>query len=100
MRGLSLSAEEMEYARSCVSSVYTVPISELPINCSGCHFPDCNTESTNCRKEKGVEKCRACENYSICLKTAGWPPEIHTRKITADEVTWAILPYVKGQYGN
>jgi len=97
---ISLSAEEMEYARACVSSVYTVPISELPINCDGCHFPDCTVESADCRKGKGIEKCWACDNYSTCKKTAGWSPEIHMRKITADEVTWAILPYVKGQYGN
>ena len=96
----SFSAEEMEYARACVSSVYTVPISDLPINCDGCHFPDCTVESADCRKEKGIDKCWACENYSTCLKTAGWPPEIHKRTITADQVTYAILPYVKGQYGN
>ena len=96
----SFSAEEMEYARACVSSVYTVPISDLPINCDGCHFPDCTVESADCRKGKGIDKCWGCENYPTCLKTAGWPPEIHTRTITADQVTYAILPYVKGQYGN
>ena len=96
----SFSSEEMEYARACISSVYTVSISDLPINCNGCHFPDCTAESANCRKGKGLDKCWACENYSSCLKTAGWPPEIHTRTITADQVTFAILPYVKGQYGN
>jgi len=97
---ISLSVEEMAYARACVSSVYTVPVSDLLINCDGCHFPDCTVESANCRKGKGIEKCWACDNYPTCKKTAGWPPEIHTRTITADEVTWAILPYVKGQYGN
>lgn len=96
----SLSSEEMEYARACVSSVYTVPVNDLPINCDGCHFPDCTVESADCRKGKGIEKCWACENFSTCLKTAGWPPKIHMRTITADQVTWAILPYVKGQYGN
>jgi hypothetical protein len=96
----SFSAEEIEYARECVSSVYAVPISDLPMNCDGCHFPDCTVESADCRKRKGADKCWACENYSTCLKTAGWPPEIHTRTITADQVTYAILPYVKGQYGN
>jgi len=96
----SFSTEEMEYARACVSTVYTVPISDLPINCDGCHFPDCTVASADCRKGKGTDKCWDCENYSTCLKTAGWPPEIHTRTITADQVTYAILPYVKGQYGN
>ena len=96
----SFSAEEMEYARACVSSVYTVPISDLPINCDGCHFPNCTVESAHCRKGKGIDKCWGCGNFPTCLKTAGWPPEIHTRSITADQVTYAILPYVKGQYGN
>ena len=94
----SVSIEEMEYARKCCTAVYGVDNWEM--NCDGCHFPDCTVESANCRKGKGIEKCWACDNYSTCKKTAGWPPEIHMRKITADEVTWEILPYVKGQYGN
>jgi hypothetical protein len=68
--------------------------------CGGCHFPDCTLKSAKCRKSKGRDKCWDCENFNTCLKTAGYPPKIHTRNITADEVTWAILPYVKGQYGN
>lgn len=35
--------------------------------------------------------------YDIdCLKFRQGKKTILTRKITADEVTWAILPYVKG----
>lgn len=94
----SVSADEMEYARTCCTAVYGVDNWEM--NCDGCHFPDCVVESANCRKGKGIEKCWDCDNYSTCLNTAGLPPEIHTRTITADQVTWAILPYVKGQYGN
>jgi hypothetical protein len=94
----SVSAEEIEYARTCCTAVYGG--NNWAMNCNGCHFPDCTVESANCRKAKGREKCWDCKNYSTCKKTAGWPPEIHKRKITADEVTWAILPYVKGQYGN
>ena len=94
----SFSAEEMEYARVCCSAVYGV--SEWEINCDGCHFSTCSVESADCRKGKGTDKCWDCKNYSICLKTAGLPPEIHTRTITADQVSYAILPYVKGQYGN
>ena len=94
----SISAEEMEYARTCCTAVYGAI--EWEVNCGGCHFPDCTVESADCRKGKGIEKCWACDNFSMCLKTAGWPPEIHTRTIIADQVTWAIPPYVKGQYGN
>jgi hypothetical protein len=94
----SVTAEEMEYARACCTSLYGVDGWE--INCDGCHWPVCVVESAYCRKGKGFEKCLSCDNYFTCTKTAGWPPKIHTRKISADEVTWAILPYVKGQYGN
>ncbi len=94
----SFGAEEREYVLSCLKAVYGDHTWE--VNCGGCHFPDCTVESAQCRKGKGIDKCWSCENYSACLKTAGWPPEIHTRTITADQVTWAILPYVKGQYGN
>ena len=94
----SYTAEEKEYRIACHNAVYGNHTWEE--NCNGCHFPDCTVESADCRKGKGIEKCWDCEKFSSCLKTAGWPPEIHTRTITADQVTWAILPYVKGQYGN
>jgi hypothetical protein len=94
----SLNAEEWEYRLACHKAVYNTEGWEM--NCDGCNFPNCTVDSAQCRKEKGIEKCWGCDNYSTCRKTAGWPPEIHTRTITADEVTWAILPYVKGQYGN
>lgn len=94
----SVSTEEMAFARECCKAVYGVDNWER--NCEGCHWPDCAVESANCRKAKAADTCWDCNNYSVCLNTAGWPPEIHTRNITADEVTWAILPYVKGQYGN
>lgn len=94
----SFNAEEMEYMRACHIAVFDVDNWEK--NCNGCHFPDCTAESAHCRKEKGIDKCWVCENYSTCLKTAVGASEIHTSKITADQVTWAILPYVKWQYGN
>ena len=94
----SFSAEERDYVLACHQAVYGNHVWEM--NCDGCHFPDCSVESAHCRKAKNIDKCWSCDNYSSCLKTAGWPPEIHKRTITADQVTYAILPYVKGQYGN
>lgn len=38
--------------------------------------------------------------YPCAKATAGWPPRIELKRILADDVTWAILPYVDGQYGN
>ena len=94
----SISAEEQDFILACHNAVYGDHVWEK--NCDGCHFPDCTVESAECRKGKDTDKCWDCENYTICLKTAGLPPEIRTRTITADQVTYAILPYVKGQYGN
>jgi hypothetical protein len=90
--------EEKAYRLKCHTAVYGGD--NWPVNCNGCHFPDCTAQSAQCRKGKGQDTCWACGNYTTCLKTAGYPPTIHTRSITAGEVTWAILPYVKGQYGN
>jgi len=94
----SFNPDERDYVLECHKAVYGDHVWEL--NCDGCHFPDCTVESADCRKGKGIDKCWGCENYPTCLKTAGWPPEIHKRTITADQVTYAILPYVKGQYGS
>ena len=94
----TFSDEEMNYARECCTAIYGD--GDWQKNCDGCHFPDCSVESAHCRKSKGIEKCSVCGNFSVCTKTAGWPPKIHMRIITADQVTYAILPYVKGQYGN
>ena len=93
-----ITAAEREYILACHTAVYGGSVWEK--NCDGCHFPDCTAESADCKKAKGMNHCRDCANFLTCLKTAGWPPEIHTRTITADQVTYAILPYVKGQYGN
>ena len=97
-KGKTSVTKERDFVLACHKAVYGDYVWEM--NCNGCHWPDCTVESAHCRKGKGTDKCWACENYPTCLKTAGWPPEIHTRTITADQVTWAILPYVKGQYGN
>lgn len=75
--------------------------------CGGCHTggldKSFNCDSLKCAAENGVTKCQNClknpcdKAHQIC---AGKKPEIHTNTIAADDVTWAILPYVYGQYGN
>ena len=94
----TIAEEDRDRILEYHNAVYNCSVWEK--NCDGCHFPNCSSESAACRKGKGRDHCRECENYTTCLKTAGWPPEIHKRFITADQVTYAILPYVKGQYGN
>ena len=53
-----------------------------------------------CAKDKGVLRCMDCVEYACGKATVGWPPVIEAKSISADDVTWAILPYVDGQYGN
>jgi len=54
----------------------------------------------DCAGKKGVKRCLDCPEYDCGKATAGIPPKIHIRTYLADDVTWAILPYVAMQYGN
>ena len=52
-----------------------------------------------CAKSKGLTACPECADFpcgSCGIVVCG----IEARSISADDVTWAILPYVDGQYGN
>ena len=72
--------------------------------CGGCDKggiggkKDC--DQMKCAREKGAALCRNCAEFPCDKSHAGLPPEIHTRKIYADDVTWGILPFVFEQYGN
>lgn len=57
-------------------------------------------EQKNCAAQKGVGKCLNCPDYDCGKATAGYRRGIEARNISADDVTWAILPYVDRQYGN
>ena len=55
------------------------------------------------------KKCLADKNIANCIDCGGNPCEkstlgpilkIEARSFLADDVTWAILPFVEGQYGN
>ncbi len=75
--------------------------------CDGCHTggldKSFSCDSLKCARENGVEMCQKCHK-NPCEKShhlyQGLRPEIHTNTITADDVTWVILPYVYMQYGN
>ena len=72
--------------------------------CNGCAQGGLNgnhdCEQKKCAAAKGFDKCVNCDQYPCDKATAGWPPKIETKSILAGDVTWAILPYVDGQYGN
>ena len=72
--------------------------------CNGCHngglAGDFSCPLRKCATEAGHESCTKCPNHPCDKPHAGLPPEIHTRTIYADDVTWGILPFVHKQYGN
>ena len=75
--------------------------------CDGCHAGGLDKgfscDSLKCAAENDVDKCQNCTK-NPCDKAhhlyQGLKPEIHTKTIAADDVTWVILPYVYEQYGN
>lgn len=72
--------------------------------CNGCSHGGLNgkfdCDQRKCAKNKDVSRCMDCAEYDCGKATVGWKPAIEARNISADDVTWAILPYVDGQYGN
>jgi formylmethanofuran dehydrogenase subunit E len=68
--------------------------------CPGCcnkETKDCNR--LNCAREKGFEACFDCSDYP-CGNCGIVTGEIVANSTLADDITWAILPFVDGQYGN
>ena len=57
-------------------------------------------EPLKCCSVKGIEKCYDCSEFTNCQPLSGIPCKIEAKNMLADDVTWAILPYVNGQYGN
>ena len=101
--GGTISDEFREELKERISRVYGVPqdYNEKMMLCPGCHNkPDEDCQKKICAKAKGLDKCRDHDEYPCEKATAGWPPKIELKSILADDVTWAILPYVDRQYGN
>jgi hypothetical protein len=72
------------------------------MRCSGCGTSGCHTQlcdQIKCAKEKSCDTCVSCEQYPCSKATVGYA-ELGVKSILADDVTWAILPYVPYQYGN
>lgn len=72
--------------------------SDWSMRCEGCETcSDEVCETLKCLKQQKKEKCADCEKYPCKDATVGYKKLEH-RKLAADDVTWAILPYVPGQY--
>ena len=72
------------------------------MRCSGCGTPGCHTklcDQLKCAIEKGCDTCVSCKQYPCSKATVGYA-ELEAKSILADDVTWAILPFVPYQYGN
>ena len=57
-------------------------------------------EQKKCAADKFAGKCVCCGDYPCDKAPAGLRGKIEAKNMLADDVTWAILPYVDGQYGN
>lgn len=74
------------------------------MRCGGCDSDSCycTDEPCNpktCAAAKGLSECTKCSEYPcISATTADHRSMIHSEVHYADEITWAILPYVPWQY--
>jgi len=75
--------------------------------CNGCATDGCMVSSPNalCSKHKcmannSVDKCKDCSQYPCYNESTHKFYQIHSMRISADDVTKAILCYIPGQYGN
>ncbi len=77
------------------------------MRCTGCDTPGCQCYQDgsetcppiNCLKRKNKKTCFDCREYPCEEATVGYR-SLEAKNISADDVTWAILPYVPHQYGN
>jgi len=79
--------------------------SEWSLRCTGCATPGCQCytaenglcDPLKCLPQKQLNTCLDCMQYPCELSTVGYRRLEH-KKLSADDVTWAILPYVPYQY--
>jgi hypothetical protein len=74
--------------------------------CPGCHentyadFGGNPCDQKKCAAKKGVDKCLNCGAFADCKPQVGKRGRIEAINMSADDVTWTILPFVHEQYGN
>lgn len=79
--------------------------SDWSMRCTGCDTPGCHChgegnalcEPLKCLQKKQEDSCLECEKYPCEHATVGYR-QLEHKTILADDVTWAILPYVPQQY--
>ncbi len=98
--GGTISEELRKELEERLTRVYDV--SDWSMRCSGCETSGCHTQlcvQQKCAKELGYNACLSCEYYPCSKATVGYSG-LEAKHILADDVTWAILPFVPYQYGN
>jgi hypothetical protein len=102
--GDTISEDFRKELQERIKRVYGLKPDEKFPPCNGCSNGgitgkfDC--DQIKCAKDKGASRCMDCAEYDCGKASVGWKPAIEARSISAADVTWAILPYVDGQYGN
>lgn len=75
------------------------------MRCTGCDTTGCQCygkesevcEPLKCLPQKQISHCFECDEYPCGQATVGYR-QLEHKNILADDVTWAILPYVPKQY--
>ena len=103
-------AEFRKMLQECVNRVYCDGVEQLYADCPGCGeqsavkpHPCMNGDSCEplkCVQSKHLDACTDCENYPCDKAVAGYRNGIEARSMSAEDITWGILPYVEWQYGN
>lgn len=81
-------------------------VNDWSMRCGGCNSETCycnddECDQKKCAKEKGISACMDCKEYPCKIATVGdCRSRVHTNSYAADDITWAILPFVPGQYEN
>ena len=79
--------------------------SDWSMRCTGCDTADCHCyvedygvcDPLDCLKQNQLSVCFECKKYPCERATVGYR-QLEHKNISADDVTWAILPYVPRQY--
>lgn len=79
-------------------------VNDWSMRCSGCGTDGCYVTDDECKTlkcayENNLVACVDCRDYPCSESTAGYKI-LELKTISADDVTWGILPYVPYQYGN
>lgn len=85
----------------CERLTRVYPAEDWSMRCPGCYHKAKNDlcDQLKCAKTKGVDRCLDCKEYH-CSISPVINCIIEPKSILAEDVTWAVLPYVHNQYGN